>query len=114
MGRLTADFARLVDGIRGSRMERHKFNLATRHATAERKRAMKGMLGGFRATQAEMARRQRRFLNEFTTGIEHSVGALRSGLRTDLAGARAMWFGTAPAAPPPREHSRRGTKAAGA
>jgi hypothetical protein len=114
MGRLTADFSRLVESIRTGRMERCTLNQANSFKTAERKRTVNGMLAGFRTAQAEMARRQRRFLHEFTTGIEQSVGAIRKGLRTDLDGARAMWFGRALSAPPVREHSKRATKAASA
>lgn len=113
MGRLTTDFTRMVDGIRSARASRNQLNQAIRHAAAERRRTVSRMLEGFHAAQSQMARRQRSVLHEFMMGVRNNVQALRSGLRTDLAGARAIWFGTMPASPPPaREHSKRATKAA--
>ena len=111
MGRLTTDFTRMVDEIRSGRASRASLNQATRHATAERKRTVSRMLGEFRSAQNETVRRQRGVLREFMTRLENNVQALQSGVRADLAGAHAIWFGTL-AAPPAREHSKRATKAA--
>jgi len=98
---------RLVGEIHTGRGERQRL-------VAEMKRTMARMQGGFRAAHAEMARRQRRSLQEFVSGLESRVASLRNVFRTDIAGAHAAWFGTVAAASPTgREHSKRAAKATG-
>ena len=114
MGQLTADMTRLVGEIHTARGERQRLIGATRQATVEMRRTLARMQGGFRTAHAEMARRQRRGLREFVSALEGRVAALRNGFSTDLAGARAAWFGTVAAARPTgREHSKRAAKATG-
>lgn len=97
MGRLTTEVTRLVGDIHTARDERQRLVRAVRQATFEMKRAVARMQRGFQTARAEMARRQRRDLREFVSGIERRVMAARNGLRTDLAGARAAWLGSVPA-----------------
>lgn len=111
MGRLTADLTRLVGDIHTARDERHRLIVAVGEATVDMKRTMARMQAGFQRTHAEMGRRQRRALGEFVSGLRSRVGSLRNDLRIDLAGGRAAWHGTV-AAPPAREHSKRGAKPA--
>ena len=111
MGQLTADTIRLVGEIHAAHGERERLNQALKQATVELKRTVGRMQVGFRTAHAEMARRQRRSLREFMSGLESRVGALRHAFRTDLAGARAAWHGAAPA-PTGREHAKRTAKAA--
>ena len=111
MGQLTADTTRLVGEIHAARGERQRLNQALKQAAVDLKRTVGRMQVGFRTARAEMARRQRRSLREFMSGLESRVGALRHALTTDLAGARAAWHGAAPA-PTAREHSKRAAKAA--
>lgn len=114
MGSLTTDFTRIVGEIHNARAERRRLIGTIRQATVEMKRTMARMQGGFRTARAEMARRQRRSLREFVSGLEGRVAALRNGLSTDLAGARAVWCRTvAPVSPTGREHSKRAGKATG-
>lgn len=114
MGQLTADMTRLVGEIHTARDERQRLIGAVRQATAEMKRTVARMQGGFRAAHAEMARRQRRGLREFVSGLKSRVAALRNGVSTDLAGARAVWCRTvATVSPTGREHSKRTAKATG-
>ena len=114
MGQLTADMTRLVGEIHTARGERQRLIGATRQATFELKRTLARMQGGFRAAHAEMARRQRRDLREFVSGLKSRVAALRNGFGTDLAGARAVWCRTvATAGPTGREHSKRAARATG-
>ena len=115
MGPLTADITRLVGEIHNARATRRRLMGATRQSTLEMKRTMARMQGGFRTAHAEMARRQRRGLREFVSGLEGRVGALRNGLSTDLAGARAIWRGpvAAAASPSGREYSKRSGKTTG-
>ena len=110
MGPLTTDFTRLVGEIDAARGERHRLMGAITQATVDMKRTLTRTRAGFRAAHAEMARRQRRALREFVSGLESRAESLRSELRTDLAGARAAWHGTV-ATPPAREHSKRAAKA---
>ncbi|MBI2827949.1 MAG: hypothetical protein HYX77_01595 [Acidobacteria bacterium] len=98
---------RLVGEIHTAHGERQRL-------VVEMKRAVAQMRGGFRTAHAEMARRQRRNLREFMSGLQSRVGALRHAFRTDIAGAHAAWFGTVAAAGPTgREHSKRAVKAIG-
>lgn len=112
MGRLTTDVTRLVGEIQTGHGERQRLIRAVRQVTVEMRRTVARMQAGFRTAHAEMARRQRRGLREFVLGLQSRVAALRTGLRTDLAGARAAWFGVV-AAPTGREHSKRAAKATG-
>lgn len=114
MGQMTADVTRLVGEIHAARGERERLNQALKQATVELKRTVGRMQVGFRTAHAEMARRQRRSLREFMSGLESRVGALRHAFRTELASAHAAWFGTV-AAPSStgREHLKRAAKAAG-
>ena len=111
MGQLTADTTRLVGEIQTARGERQRLTHALRQATAELKRTVGRMQVGFRTAHTEMARRQRRRLREFMSGLESRVEALRHAFSTDLAGARAAWHGVGPA-PTGREQSKRAAKAA--
>lgn len=114
MGQLTADTIRLVGEIHNGRAKRQRLIGSIRQATVEMKRTMVRMQRGFRTAHAEMARRQRRGLREFVSGLKGRVAALRNGLSTDLAGARAVWGGAVAAASPTgREHSKRAGKATG-
>lgn len=106
MGRLTTEVTRLVADIQATRGERDRLIRALRQASAEMRRAVVRMRGGFRAAHAHMAKRQERGLHEFTSGLRGRVMGLRQGLRTDLAGARAAWMGKV-AAPAGREHAKR-------
>ena len=116
MGRLTTDMTRLVGEIHTAHGDRQRLIGATRQATVEMKRTLARMQGGFRAAHAEMARRQRRGLGEFVSGLKSRVTALRNGFSTDLAGARAVWHASvaAAASPTAREYSKRSTKTTGA
>ena len=111
MGQLTADTTRLVGEIHAAHGERQRMRRALREATAELRRAVGRMQAGFHTAHAEMARRQRRNLREFMSGLQGGVGAFRQALKADLAGARAAWHGAA-SAPVGREHSKRTAKMA--
>lgn len=93
MGRLTTEVTGLVEDIRRARDERQRLVRAVRQATFETKRAGARMRREFQSARAEMARRQRRDLREFVSGLERRVMAVRHGLKADLAGARAAWLG---------------------
>ncbi|MBI1874675.1 MAG: hypothetical protein HYS05_12450 [Acidobacteria bacterium] len=103
---------RLVGDIHTARSERERMIQAVQHATVDMRRTVARMLTGFDKTHVDMARRQHRRLREFVSGLESAVATLRSSMRTDLAGARAVWCGNKPSAPPAREH-KRAAKAAG-
>jgi hypothetical protein len=95
MGRLTDDMTRLVGEIHGARDERGRLVRDLKHATAEMKRAVAGMQGGFRSAHADMGRRQQRMLGGFVSGLRTTVAGLRKGSADDLAGARKAWVGGA-------------------
>ena len=106
MGRLTTEVTRLVEDIQGTRGERQRLVRAVRQASAEMRRAVVRMRQGFRAANAQMAKRQAHGLHQFMSGLRGNVAALRHELRTDLAGARAAWIGSV-AAPAGRERAKR-------
>ena len=106
MGRLTEDMTRLAAEINTERSERGRLVREVRHSTSEMKRAVAHMMGRFHSTHAQMAREQRQSLRGFVSSLHNTVMGLRTAFASDLAGARAAFFGAGPA-PSGRAHSRR-------
>ncbi len=106
MGRLTEDMARLAAEINTERSERARLIREVKHSTSEMKRAVAHLMGRFHTAHTQMARGQRQSLRGFVSGLHNTVTGLRTAFASDLAGARAAFFGTA-AAPSGRGHSRR-------
>ncbi len=106
MGRLTEDMRRLAAEINTGRSERGQLMHDIRQATADMRRAVGQMKMRFHAAHAQMAHDQQKKLREFVSHLHSTVTGLRSELASDLAGARAAFFGAA-AASAGRRHSRR-------
>jgi hypothetical protein len=94
MGRLTEDMTRLVAEINTERSDRGRLMQEMRHSTAEMKRAVAHMKTRFHAAHKQMAREQRHSLKGFTSNLQNTVAGLRTAFSTDLAGARAAFFGS--------------------
>jgi hypothetical protein len=91
MGKLTDDMTRLrgeVDALRGNRgalmqdLARGAKDLATE---------VLAMQASFAKAHTAMAKKTRRELSSFVSGIEKQVGRMRKETAKDLAGARRAW-----------------------
>jgi len=112
MGRLTEDMTRLVEEINTERSERGRLVRDIKRSTSEMKHAVSNMTARFHTAHTQMAREQRQSLHTFATTLRNTVGGLRTAFASDLAGARAAFFGAANASTG-RGHSRRAGKHAG-
>ncbi len=109
MERLTEDMTRLVAEIHAGRNERGQLIRDIRRSTTEMQRAVGHMMGRAHAARMQMAREQRQSLHTFAMTLRHTVSGLRTAFASDLAGARAAFFGAASASTG-RGHSRRAAK----
>jgi hypothetical protein len=109
MGQLTEDMTRLAAEINSGRSDRARLMREVKQATTEMKRAVAQMNARFHAAHAHMAREQQQRLRGFVSGLHNTVAGLRGAFASDLAGARAAFFGTAVAAAG-RGHSKRGSR----
>ena len=109
MGRFTEDMTRLVAEINTERRDRGRLVREMKHSTAEMKRAVAQMLTRFHAAHVQMAREQHQSLRGFASNLHNTVTGLLNAFASDLAGARAAWFGVATA---PTAHGHFGADAA--
>src|SRR3990167_5016436 len=94
MGRMTEDMTRLVAEINTERCERGRLMREMQQSTADMKRAVADMKAGSHAAHAQMAREQRQNLGGFMSNLHNTVAGMRTAFASDLAGARAAFFGT--------------------
>ena len=93
MGQMTDDMTRLNAEINIGRLDRDRLRRELAHSTGEMKRAVSQMTARVRSTHAHMAREQRERLHAFVSGLHDTVMSLRTGFVSELAGARAAFFG---------------------
>lgn len=116
MASMTEDMTRLAGEIAGARGERFRLMREISQSNKDMKRAVRDMMGRFHTAHTQMMRSQRKALRGFTSELQHTVGNFRTAFASDLAGARAAFFGSVsagpagPAAPSGRGHARRAGK----
>ena len=93
MGFLADDMTRLCNEIVHLRGARGALVKTLAHGADDRRQAMDEARSGFRGAFTEMTRKAKADCFACVSGIKRHVAGLRSGMASDLEGARKAWVG---------------------
>ncbi len=92
MGKLTDDMTRLRGEVDALRADRGMLMQGLASGAKELATEVSAMQASFAKAHTAMAKKTRRELTSFVSGIEKKVGRIRKETAKDLEGARRAWF----------------------
>ena len=92
MGKMTDDMTRLRGEVDALRADRGALMQGLANGAKELAIEVSAMQASFAKAHTAMAKKTRRELTSFVSGIEKKVGRMRKETAKDLEGARRAWF----------------------
>jgi hypothetical protein len=93
MGNLTDDMTRLRGEVDALRNDRGALMLALSHGVKDLASSVSTLRTDFGASHAAMAKRSRKHLSTYVSGISKRITRMRHANAADLAGASKAWAG---------------------